>query len=174
MDQSSDEGSAPGFWCLVYTKPRQERVALEHLNRQFSEAYLPTLATRKRINGTLKPIESPMFPRYIFLYMRPDIDAFGPIRSTRGASHLVRFGANVARVPDDFIELLKNNESSRTEAVPNSFKSGDKVAIAAGPFRGYEAIFECERAENRAIILLNLASRHTTLCIHQDDLGPID
>lgn len=170
----SEDHSKYGFWCLVYTKPRQERVAYKNLSNQFCEVYLPLLTVKKRVNRVLKSVDTPMFPRYVFLYMRPDIDAFAPIHSTKGVSHLVKFGANVARVPEEFISFLKQHESTGVEASSELFKPGDRVAIEAGPFEGYEAIFKCERAENRAIILLDLATQHTALCISRDDLGAIE
>ena len=99
----SEDHSKYGFWCLVYTKPRQERVAYKNLSNQFSEVYLPLLAVKKRANGELRLVDAPMFSRYVFLHMRPDIDSFAPIRSTKGVSHVVKCGANLARAPEDFI-----------------------------------------------------------------------
>ncbi len=170
----SQDHAKHGFWCLVYTKPRQERVAYKNLSNQFSEVYLPLLAVKKRANGVLRLVDTPMFSRYVFLYMRPDIDSFAPIRSTKGVSHLVTFGKKVARVPEEFISFLKQHESTRVEASSGLFKPGERVAIEAGPFEGYEAIFKCDRSENRAIILLDLATQHTALCISRDDLGTIE
>ncbi|MEE8263278.1 MAG: transcription termination/antitermination NusG family protein, partial [Gammaproteobacteria bacterium] len=38
-------------WYLIYSKPRQERLALENLRRQNYEAYLPLMQHRRRRKG---------------------------------------------------------------------------------------------------------------------------
>ena len=36
-------------WYLIYTKPRRERAALENLERQGYQAYLPRVRVRRRV-----------------------------------------------------------------------------------------------------------------------------
>ena len=40
-------------WYLVHTKPRQEGLALENLERQGYECYLPTLPSEKLRQGVV-------------------------------------------------------------------------------------------------------------------------
>ncbi|MCG9029715.1 hypothetical protein LH433_10220 [Laribacter hongkongensis] len=54
-------------WCLVHAKPRQETCALENLQRQGFQCYLPTLPSEKLRQGVLAVADEPLFPRYLFI-----------------------------------------------------------------------------------------------------------
>jgi transcriptional antiterminator RfaH len=78
-------------WYLIHTKPRQELRALENLQRQGYECYLPLLPTEKIQQKLVAIVDEPLFPRYLFI--RLDSSQSGkswtPIRSTLGVSKLV-------------------------------------------------------------------------------------
>ena len=52
-------------WFLIHTKPRQEVIALENLERQDYPCYLPMLPTEKLRQGKLITLQEPLFPRYL-------------------------------------------------------------------------------------------------------------
>ena len=58
-------------WYLLYSKPRQEGVAVENLKRQGYETYLPLIRTRRRRQGQYVSLVEPMFPRYLLISARP-------------------------------------------------------------------------------------------------------
>ena len=93
-------------WYLIYSKPQQERIARENLERQGYPSYLPLIRNRRRRQGRYISIIDPMFPRYLFVYLDDETDNWGPIRSTIGVTNLVRFGIWAARVPDSLIEMM--------------------------------------------------------------------
>ena len=76
-------------WYLVYTKPQQERVANDNLQRQGYETYLPMLRKRVKRGKTYHHRLDPLFPRYLFIHLSDQLDDWGPIRSTIGVTHLV-------------------------------------------------------------------------------------
>ncbi len=73
-------------WYLVHTKPRQEKCALENLQRQGFQCYLPTLPAEKLRQGVLTVADEPLFPRYLFIRLGQGDSAksWAPIRSTKG------------------------------------------------------------------------------------------
>ena len=79
-------------WYLVHTKPRQEQCALQNLQQQGYQCYLPMLATEKLRQGRLVVSEEALFPRYLFirLGLGQSDKSWAPIRSTRGVNQLVR------------------------------------------------------------------------------------
>lgn len=81
-------------WCLVHTKPRQEKCALDNLQRQGYLCYLPTMPWEKLRQGLLTVAYEPLFPRYLFIRLGQGDSAksWAPIRSTKGASRPVIFG----------------------------------------------------------------------------------
>jgi transcriptional antiterminator RfaH len=156
-------------WYLLYAKARQEKTALDNLERQGYTAYLPLIEQKKRVGTQLKNVIVPMFPRYLFVQLQEGVDDFAPIRSTIGISNMVRFSGRVSIVPDSLIEQLRRHENG-TDVIEPKFIAGDKVKIASGPFAEYEAIFQSTNSEKRAIILLQIAEKATQLKINLDDL----
>lgn len=156
-------------WYLLQTKPRQERLAKEHLERQEYGTYLPLTLFRRKRRGKLIRVIDPMFPRYLFIHLSDETDDWRPIRSTIGVAALVRFGQEPARVPDNLIQCLRSREDAEGILIPSTkdYVPGDKLRIAEGPFEGYEAIFSCNTAKKRVIVLLKIAESFIKLELDQ-------
>ena len=169
----------PTTWFTVYTKPRQERTALENLERQGFRCFLPladnpyqkrsyraggasaaTAAQRAAKRG------EPLFPRYLFLNAAPTSQSLAPVRSTRGVAALVRFGTKLANVPETVIRSIENRKNPETGLVkldPVRVKPGDKVKVFDGPLSGLEGIFRENRGEARALLLMTLLGRESAV-----------
>ena len=161
-------------WYLIYSKPQQERLALENLERQGYPSYLPLIRNRKRRKGRYASIIEPMFPRYLFVHLSDETDNWGPIRSTIGVANLVRFGMQAARVPDSLIEMMcgRDEEGVQTLAMPE-IKPGDQVRIVEGVMAGYEAIFQARTGKERVVLLLQLAQDRTArIQVSEHDIEP--
>ena len=162
-------------WYLIHSKPQQEYLARENLQRQGYEIYLPLAPVRRRRRGRSYTEPGPMFPRYLFIYLGEGIDDWGPIRSTLGVSALVKFGQVPARVPDNLIQMLKAKEDADgIQVLPhNLLKKGEKIRIMAGPFEGYEGLFEAQSGRDRVVILLNILEKQARLEIQQSKVEVI-
>ncbi len=161
-------------WYLVYSKPQQERLALENLERQGYEAYLPFIRSRRRRGGRYVSVIEPMFPRYLFLHLSDETDNWGPIRSTIGVSKLVRFGDMPARVPDGLVATLKSREdNSGVQDLPLAdFKSGDRVRIVEGPMAGYQGIFRARTSRERVVVLLEIVGQSARVQLAAGHIEP--
>ena len=154
--QPSSSGRA---WYLVYTKPRQEEVALTNLVRQGYGAYLPRVRQVRRRQGRRLEVVEPLFPRYLFIHLDAGTDNWGPIRSTVGVASLVRFGQEPARVPDSLVVFLKERESAEglhEWAAPAQFAAGDRVRVSEGAFQGYQGILLARSSRERVVVLLDI------------------
>lgn len=159
-------------WFVVYTKARQEQVAVENLARQGFEAYCPSIAITKRRKGQLASIIEPFFPRYIFLNFDLVSDNWAPLRSTRGVANLVKFGGIPQQVPESLVTALKDNENSDNLQIvaEKTWKKGDSVEIEQGPFAGYRCLFESERSADRVSVLLDIVGKPTRTTLQRQDL----
>jgi len=159
-------------WYLVYAKPRMEHVALENLQRQGYETYLPLIEASRRRRGRYHGVIEPMFPRYLFIHLDGVTDDWGPIRSTLGVSSIVRFGGLPARVPDALIGALRacDDERGVQQRPVKSFGVGDRVRIIDGVLGGYEGIFEGKAGKDRVGVLLEIAGKATTVMLSAHDL----
>jgi transcriptional antiterminator RfaH len=91
------------------------------------------------------------------------------VRSSKGVSHMVRFGVTPAKVPDAWVQGMRQQPLAPAQKM---FKSGDMVVLADGPLKGLEAVYLEEDGEARAMILINLLSKPHTLAYEVAHLLP--
>jgi len=153
-------------WFAVFTKPRQEHVARENLERQGFECFLPMAVNPYQRRSECKPRIEPLFPRYLFLNAVPDQQSLGPVRSTRGVCSLVRFGMRLATLSERVIETIQGRRDPHTGYVqlePVPVATGDRVRVFDGPFAGIEGIFKERKGSNRALLLMSMLGTESTV-----------
>jgi transcriptional antiterminator RfaH len=153
-------------WFAVYTKPRQEKIAQENLQRQGFRCFLPMAVNPYQRRSRHAPRVEPLFPRYLFLNAITDQQSLGPVRSTTGVSNLVRFGMQLIDVPDLIILNIKNRcdpETGLVELKPVPVEVGDRVKVFDGPFAGIEGIFRERKGQNRALLLMSMLGTESTV-----------
>jgi len=162
-------------WYLVYTKPRQERLSQENLQRQGYETYLPLIRERKRRQGKITQVVEPMFSRYLFIRLNTVTDNWGPIRSTLGVTGIVRFGTQPTSISKDLINSIKakDDEQGLQTVDVHILNEGDKVRIAEGPMYGYEGIFVNKNNQERVTILLDIIGKPTRVDLCEAQLERI-
>ena len=153
-------------WFTVFTRPRQERLALAQLERQGFRCFLPLALNpyQRRSARTIK-IE-PLFPRYLFLNAAADRQSLAPVRSTRGVATLVRFGQELAQVPESVIRAINRRcdpDSGLVRLDPAPVQPGDKVRVFDGPLAGLEGIFRERKGATRALLLAQLLGTESTV-----------
>ena len=170
-------GSALQFsrhsWFAVYTKPRQEKIALENLERQGFRCFLPMAINPYQRRSAKKPRIEPLFPRYLFLNAIAESQNLAPVRSTQGVVSMVRFGAELAVIPEQIINAIKQRITPETglikiEAI--QINPGDKVKVFDGPLSGLNGIVQERNSEHRTIILMKLLCRPTKVEVNTLDL----
>jgi len=140
-------------WYVVHTKPRQEARALENLQNQGFNCFLPTMQVQKLRNQKVQTITEPMFSRYLFIQLDDATQNWSPIRSTLGVSKLVSFGPQPAKVPSEFVAFLQEAPQTTLERM---FTPGDSVQVASGPLQGLEGQYMSHDGEARAFVLVDL------------------
>ena len=153
-------------WYLIHTKIRQERVALDNLERQGFACFLPLIRAEKLRRGTLQVVQEPLFPRYLFIRLGTGLESqsWAPIRSTVGVSRLVTFGQTPAKIEDELISQLQVKTDS-TEVHLRHFEPGEQVVVTDGPFVGVEAIYQMADGEGRVMVLLNILSKDVKMAV---------
>lgn len=157
-------------WYVIHTKPRQEQRALENLQRQQFEAWLPMMTLEKIRRGKLSQVTEPMFSRYLFIRLDTTQTNWSPIRSTLGVSKLVAFGNVPAAVPDELIHMLQATPPALTQRLMNP---GDEVQLVDGPLRGLRGIYQQHDGEARAMVLIELLSQPQTIHVELQALRPV-
>jgi transcriptional antiterminator RfaH len=161
-------------WFAVVSKPRQEKIAFEHLQRQGFKCFLPMAENpyQRRSKKQQTRIE-PLFPRYLFLNAIATIQNLAPVRSTQGVVSMVRFGTELAVISDQIINAIKQRITPETGLIKIEcvqIKPGDKVKVFDGPFGGLDGIVQERNSEHRTIILMKLLGRPTKVEVNTMDL----
>ena len=125
------------LWYLVYTKPRLEFIAQENLERQGFNVYLPLYKiikkpTKNSLNKEINVVREPMFPRYLFVQAKHREQSLSTIQYTRGVLFIVRFGQNLASLPQKLIDDIKTFEKVREDTNIEDmtpFKPGTRVRL---------------------------------------------
>lgn len=158
-------------WFVLYSKPREEMRAQQHLANQGFESFVPQI-TLKKIQGTKTITKTePLFPRYIFL--KPNAIAnLSVIRSTRGVAGFVKFGQSLAEIPSSLVHtLLKQQLQQHSKAPVHPFTAGDKLEILTGPFAHLNAVFQQADGECRSLILLSFLGQQVSMAMPNSNLA---
>ncbi|MBF6568125.1 MAG: transcription/translation regulatory transformer protein RfaH [Candidatus Binataceae bacterium] len=145
-------------WYLVRTKAGRERWVRDQLSGTMPEVFLPMLRMRMSRWGKLGWSTAPLFPCYVFV--RCDLAiGYYEIKYGVGVTDLVSAGNEPLIVAPEIVTTIRARATDGVvEIVEQPFAAGERVVIAEGPFRGFEAIFERYLSgEERVAILLNSA-----------------
>lgn len=150
-------------WYLVQCKVGETLRALENLENQHYQCFMPLMRVEKIRNRKRIIVEEPLFPGYLFIHLDQLLDDWQPIRSTRGVTRLVAFGGMPLAVDQAFINELQSR-CSKQKAM-QALRKGEKVRITEGPFRELEAVFESFDGDERVVLLLSLLHRQQRLVV---------
>ncbi|WKE66780.1 transcription/translation regulatory transformer protein RfaH [Gallaecimonas kandeliae] len=159
-------------WYLVYCRAKQEMRAKANLMNQGFETYLPRILATDIQRGRRQTAERVLFPNYLFVHIDPTAGDYYKVRSTRGVHGFVRCGESPVRVPGKLIKTLVLNEERLESqgALDSGFKAGQKIRLLNGPFKGLSAVYQMEDGEERAKVMVELLSHHSSISISLKDI----
>lgn len=152
----------PSYWYTLRSKPRKEEFVWQQALAAGFEMYYPRLRVHP-VNPRSRKLVA-YFPGYLFV--RADLEQVG-ISMFQWMPHtlgLVGFDGEPAAVPENLIQAIQQrvDEVNRLGGeLFDGLKSGERVQISDGPFRGYEAIFDARLpgSERVRVLLEFLGSR---------------
>lgn len=167
MSESSDR------WYAIQTRTQHERVVAEAIADKGYEEFLPLFRRRKRVAGTIREVEEPMFPGYVF--GRFDVTRRLPILVTPGVRGIVGSGKVPIAVDDGEIEALRVVGRSGAETRPWPFlRIGQWVRIDHGAMQDLEGILVAVRKQHRLIVSVTLLERSVAVDIDEAWVTPIE
>ncbi len=153
------ERSDGGRWFAVQTKPRREKLALQHLGNQGFETYCPLYRTIRRIGRRSTSVLEPMFASYVFVHLGPARQEWRAINGTIGVNRIVSFGPQPASLPPGFVERLQGLAGENGEiGFDEELAVGERVRITGGPLDALYGTILSSDARKRVSVLLELLS----------------
>jgi transcriptional antiterminator RfaH len=138
-------------------------VALQNLVRQNFEAYLPRYKKFKNTEAGAVPVFEPMFPRYILFRPSKAEQSIEAVRSTKGISHVVRFGHEPGVVSAGMVDTIRAFETSQNQATlqeMSNLKAGQKVKLKHVALGSLEGLVQSVSSK-RVAVLLEIMGRET-------------
>jgi len=150
MNQSLDKK-----WFIAQIKPNSYHSAIQNLERQGFETFLPKMEITQRQKDKFVVKSVYVFPGYMFVYFDPHIISWTKINSTYGVSKILTFNKKPSEISSDMIKAIKiryaiNNNPTQREKL----QKGDSIKFYSGPFADLIAKVESVDKKNRIWILL--------------------
>ena len=160
----SDFPPSERSWYCLKTQTKREAIAAAHLRElEEVEVFCPMLRYRKATRrGKVWWVEA-LFPGAVLARFARETGERA-VMDRQGVRGLVRFGDKVPAVPDDFVEVLRQ-EVARQGAeevltVGPRLAEGEEVELAHGPLGGVRAtVVEVLPARERVKVLLEFLGR---------------
>jgi len=155
-------------WYLIYTRSKHERKVATFLAWKNIESFLPLNKVIKQWHDRKKLIEEPLFPSYLFVYLKTADDYFECL-NCEGALTFVKTGAQVAIVSQSLIDQLQTviNNVKNIEVAGSCFTAGQQVTITEGPLTGVSG--KILKADKRNKIIVNIELLDRSLIIDVPD-----
>ncbi|WP_372882040.1 transcription/translation regulatory transformer protein RfaH [Psychromonas sp.] len=160
-------------WVVVYCKSKEELRAQQNLANQGIHSFFPKIMKEKIIRGKKTQVEEALFPSYLFVNISDSDKNYSPIRSTRGIYDFVKFGVNIASIPEEQIKQLERLCHAHNQHDVNRellYKNGDKVEIINGAFKGLTAVFEVEDGLERSMLLIKVLNQENKVSFKNLDI----
>jgi len=158
-------------WYVIYTKPRHEKRVSDDLSKAEIPYFLPTAKKLRNWSGRRRYIEEPLFPSYIFTYLKDNVDYYNSL-GIESVLYYVRSGKEVACVKDAVINNIRLmvNEGSDLEVTGQLFRPGQQMVIQQGPLTGLACeVVECND-QRKILIRVHLLQRNLLMSLPSESL----
>ena len=172
MDKRSEDATDDDSWYLVYTKPKQESIALLNLQEQGFHAYLPLYKNFKKTLVSGVAGFEPMFARYVFFKPAILSQSISSAHSTRGVACIVKFGYEPAVVKADTLFVIKEYENQRNAAGLSELsplQPGKQVRFKNTALKGLEGLVKSVSSK-RVAVLFDLLGQQQLVKVEHSQL----
>jgi transcription antitermination factor NusG len=160
-------------WYAAYTCANHEKRVREQLEQRSLESFLPVYETVRQWKDRRMQLQVPLFPGYLFVRIAA-IDRLRVLQ-VPGLVRLVGFNGQLAALPDEEIEALKQGLAGGVRAEPHPFLTvGRRVRVKRGPFEGRQGILLRRKGKLRLVLSIELIMRSVVIDIDIDDVEPED
>ena len=164
MKQSLDKK-----WCIAQIKPNSYHSAIQNLERQGFETFLPKMGITERQENKFVVKNIYVFPGYMFVCFDPYGITWTKINSTFGVKKILTFNRTPSEISSDFILALKNKyEINSNPTQEGKLQKGDSIKIYSGPFSDVIAKVESVDENNRIWVLLEAMGGYRKLKLQKN------
>lgn len=164
-------------WYAMRSKPNKEMPLYREACARGVECYYPFLRIQP-VNPRSRTTR-PYFPGYLFVHVDMEQIGFSALQWMPFSLGLVSFGGQPAMIADSLVRAIHQRVDQANTAGGEQLeglKRGETVVISAGPFNGYEAIFDLSLhgAERVRVLLKLLAKKQLALELPASYIQPVN
>ena len=154
-------------WFVLHVKPRTEKKVESFLRVYGFFSYLPCSKKVVKIQRRKVVTYLPLFPGYVFTRLLPD-ERMKMLRTNL----IVRTISpdNPRTMIHQLRQVDKMLRGDRPVKVVHTFKAGDLVRVAYGPFRGAEGYIKREGAQSTLVMNVEILGQAVETSFSPDDL----
>jgi transcriptional antiterminator RfaH len=136
--------------------------------------WLPTFKRSRRHARRIETVLAPLFPGYLFVELDLTQQIWSPINGTVGVRRLLCENMRPARVPDSFMEGLrqKTNGTGVVAMAGSSLRRGQKVRLVAGPFVDCIGTLLRLDTKDRVALLLSILGQQVRAVVSTEMIAP--
>ena len=162
-------------WLIAQIKPNSYNTAIQNLERQGFETFLPIMEITQRKKNKFIVKNDYVFPGYMFVGFGLHTLSWTKINSTYGVSKILAYNKKPSEISSDLIlELKKRYQITINPTQKVNLQKGDAIKFYAGPFVDLIAKVESVEKNNRIWVLLEATGGHQRLKIHSVDTNKYD
>ena len=162
-------------WCIAQIKPNSYCYAIQNLERQGFETFLPKIKITQRKENKFVVKNVYVFPGYMFVCFDPHTISWTKINSTYGVSKILTFSNKPAEISSDLILELKNRYEINSNLMSKeNLRKGDCIKFFSGPFTDLIGKIESIDENKRIWVLLEAMGGHQRLKLHNVDTNKYD
>jgi transcriptional antiterminator RfaH len=160
-------------WHVAATVSRKENLALNNLDSQGFQTFLPKFRKPWRHARQQGVRLAPLFPGYVFIAFDRELSPWRAINGTFGVRHLLGSSVEPQSVPDDFmIPLLARCPDGVIDSLVDRLEPGAHVRIMSGPFADRLAVIDKLDDQQRVTLLLDIMGTAARLKMGRAQLAP--
>jgi len=165
-----------GFnWYALWVKSRHEFIARDDLTGKGFETFLPSVMRLQQWRDRKKKVEFPVFPGYLFVFLKQSAQDFQRVVQARGTVAFVCLepGFPTPVVPEEIHTLQAVVTSGQPFDVYPQFQEGARVKICQGPLQGTEGILAKKENQHLFCVNVEILGRSVGLKISPNDIMPL-
>jgi transcriptional antiterminator RfaH len=160
-------------WCVIYTKPKFEKRIAERLAECEIEYFLPLIKVFKKWHDRIKHVETPLFPSYIFVYLKNRDDYFNS-SNIPGVCYFLKSDKQLVRVKGDLIKDIRTVilNGTEIEVTQDFFQPGQIMNIKSGPFAGLTCELVERNMKKKALVRIKMLQQNLLIAMPFESLTP--
>ena len=161
-------------WFAVLCRSRHEKLVATSLSSMGIANFLPTVSEVHYWSDRRKPVDTPLFPGYVFVQIPNSTGAQLRVLKTSGVVRFVGNQQGPLPIPEQEISDVQMVLQQKVHCSPYPFlKLGQRVRICEGALDGIEGVLVGRDSDSKLVISIEIIQRSLAISVYNFDVQPV-